>query len=103
MGQASSLLEGTTFGKPIDIFKQNHEAYAPIRIPMVIPFLGCLFGGTLYDLFIYTGPSPLNAHKFGVAGWRHEDWHVEENLDMDKEKRRQQSVATLDKTPTLIA
>ncbi|KAI9695523.1 MAG: hypothetical protein M1836_006440 [Candelina mexicana] len=28
-------------------------------IPMVIPFLGCAFGGLLYDLFIYTGESPV--------------------------------------------
>jgi len=28
---------------------------------MVAPFLGCLFGGLLYDVFIYTGPeSPIN-------------------------------------------
>ena len=24
-------------------------------IPMVAPFLGCLFGGWLYDVFIFTG------------------------------------------------
>lgn len=55
-------------------------------IPMVVPFLGCLTGGTLYDLFIYSGPSPMNAHKFGVAGWKHEDWTVEENLHLANEK-----------------
>ncbi|KAL1651851.1 glycerol channel [Didymella pomorum] len=35
-------------------------------IPMVAPFLGCAFGGFLYDLFIYTGPSPINTPWLGV-------------------------------------
>lgn len=28
-------------------------------IPMVAPFFGCLFGGWLYDVFIFTGMFPL--------------------------------------------
>jgi len=43
-------------------------------IPMVVPFLGCLLGGFLYDLLIYQGPSPVNAKNFGIFGWKHEDW-----------------------------
>ncbi|CAK7272665.1 glycerol channel [Sporothrix epigloea] len=35
-------------------------------IPMVMPFLGCLFGGFLYDTFIYTGPSPMNTPWLGL-------------------------------------
>lgn len=35
-------------------------------IPMVAPFCGCLFGGILYDIFIYTGPSPINTPYFGL-------------------------------------
>ncbi|KAF7185583.1 Glycerol uptake/efflux facilitator protein [Pseudocercospora fuligena] len=35
-------------------------------IPMVAPFCGCLFGGVLYDLCIYTGPSPINTPWFGL-------------------------------------
>lgn len=35
-------------------------------IPMVAPFLGCAFGGFLYDLFIYTGPSPVNTPWMGL-------------------------------------
>jgi len=27
---------------------------------MVAPFLGCLAGGCLYDLFIFTGDSPVH-------------------------------------------
>lgn len=34
---------------------------------MVIPFLGCLFGGFLYDVFIYTGESPINTPWFGLT------------------------------------
>jgi aquaglyceroporin related protein len=33
---------------------------------MVAPFLGCIFGGFLYDLFIYTGPSPVNTPWLGL-------------------------------------
>ncbi|KAM3513532.1 hypothetical protein MY11210_002819 [Beauveria gryllotalpidicola] len=35
-------------------------------IPIVAPFLGTLFGGFLYDVFIYTGPSPINSPWFGL-------------------------------------
>jgi aquaglyceroporin related protein len=36
-------------------------------IPMVAPFCGTLFGGFLYDSFIYTGPeSPVNTPWLGV-------------------------------------
>jgi aquaglyceroporin related protein len=33
---------------------------------MVAPFLGCAFGGFLYDLFIYTGHSPINSPWLGL-------------------------------------
>jgi len=35
-------------------------------IPMVSPFLGCLFGGWLYDVFIFTGDSPINTPWMGL-------------------------------------
>lgn len=36
-------------------------------IPIVAPFFGCLFGGFLYDVFIYTGPeSPINTPYMGL-------------------------------------
>lgn len=35
-------------------------------IPIVAPFCGCLFGGILYDVAIYTGPSPVNTPWFGL-------------------------------------
>ncbi|TWU72826.1 hypothetical protein ED733_001589 [Metarhizium rileyi] len=34
-------------------------------IPIVAPFLGCLAGGGLYDLFLYTGESPMNSPYLG--------------------------------------
>ena len=36
-------------------------------IPIVASFLGCTFGGFLYDVFIYTGPeSPINTPWLGL-------------------------------------
>ncbi|KAG9230369.1 aquaporin-like protein [Amylocarpus encephaloides] len=35
-------------------------------IPMVAPFLGCMFGGWLYDVFIFTGESPINTPWMGL-------------------------------------
>ncbi|KAK9250731.1 aquaporin-3 [Lipomyces tetrasporus] len=35
-------------------------------IPMVAPFFGCLFGGLLYDTFIFTGESPINTPWMGL-------------------------------------
>jgi aquaglyceroporin related protein, other eukaryote len=34
-------------------------------VPMVAPFCGCLFGGWLYDLFLFTGVSPVNTPYLG--------------------------------------
>jgi len=35
-------------------------------IPMVAPFFGCLFGGWLYDVFLFTGDSPINTPWMGL-------------------------------------
>jgi len=35
-------------------------------IPMIAPFIGCTFGGFLYDTLIYTGESPINTPWMGV-------------------------------------
>ncbi|KAF2840066.1 aquaporin [Patellaria atrata CBS 101060] len=35
-------------------------------VPMVAPFLGCAFGGFLYDVFVYTGESPINTPWLGM-------------------------------------
>jgi aquaglyceroporin related protein len=33
---------------------------------MVSPFFGCLFGGWLYDTFLFTGESPINTPWMGL-------------------------------------
>lgn len=47
----------------------GHEVWSAGRyyfwIPMVAPFFGCLFGGWLYDVFIFTGDSPINTPWWG--------------------------------------
>ncbi|KAH7019613.1 aquaporin-like protein [Ilyonectria destructans] len=35
-------------------------------VPVIAPFMGCVFGGFLYDAFIYTGESPINAPFLGL-------------------------------------
>jgi len=37
-----------------------------LKIPMVSPFFGCLFGGFLYDVFLFTGESPINTPWIGL-------------------------------------
>jgi len=52
------------------ILGYGHEVWSAgnyyFWIPMVAPFLGCTFGGFLYDLFIYTGESPINTPWLGI-------------------------------------
>lgn len=33
---------------------------------MVAPFCGCFFGALIYDIMVYTGPSPVNTPWFGL-------------------------------------
>ncbi|CAM1501346.1 Fc.00g105080.m01.CDS01 [Cosmosporella sp. VM-42] len=35
-------------------------------IPMVSPFFGCVFGGFLYDVFMFSGESPINTPFLGL-------------------------------------
>jgi len=35
-------------------------------VPMICPFIGCTFGGFLYDVLIYTGKSPINTPWLGI-------------------------------------
>ncbi|KAJ5168891.1 Aquaporin-3 [Penicillium canariense] len=49
----------------------GHEVWAAgnyyFWVPMVAPFLGCTFGGWVYDVFLYTGPdSPVNTPWMGI-------------------------------------
>lgn len=53
---------------PID--DEDVDAKKSEQIPMVAPFLGCAFGAFLYDVFIYTGPSPVNTPWMGLKQLR---------------------------------
>ena len=55
-------------------------------IPMVAPFLGTLFGGFLDDVFIYTGPSPINTPYFGLAKLFRPKDAVKERLEGQKKE-----------------
>lgn len=74
-------------------------------IPMVAPFLGCLFGGVLYDVFIFTGerhgciwllssaeltsnagPSPINTPWFGMKELIRPRRAVEERLRQQRKE-----------------
>jgi len=44
---------------------------------MVAPFFGCTLGGFLYDVFIYTGESPINTPWMGFRRFtrlRRSEW-----------------------------
>lgn len=56
-----------------------------MQIPMVAPFGGCVFGGILYDLFIYTGPSPVNTAMFGLQELVHPKKAIKERIREQKE------------------
>ncbi|KIW39099.1 uncharacterized protein PV06_08910 [Exophiala oligosperma] len=48
-------------------------------VPMVAPFFGCTFGGFLYDVFLFTGESPINTEALGLARllpkrWNRKTW-----------------------------
>jgi aquaglyceroporin related protein len=51
-------------GYPSDVWSAGGYYF---WIPMVAPFCGTAFGGFLYDVFIYTGPSPINTPLMGLS------------------------------------
>jgi hypothetical protein len=56
------------------------------RIPMVAPFCGCAFGGLLYDVFIYTGPCPINTEWLGLKDIIHPRHAIEERIRAQKKE-----------------
>lgn len=50
----------------LPLCKQLAVADYALQIPMVAPFFGTAFGGFLYDVFLYTGNSPINSSMLGV-------------------------------------
>lgn len=55
-------------------------------IPMVAPFAGCLFGGILYDLFIYTGPTPINTPWFGLKEFLNPKASIADRVKLQQEQ-----------------
>jgi len=53
---------------------------------MVAPFCGCVFGGILYDLFIYTGESPINTAMFGLQELVHPRKAIRARIREQKEQ-----------------
>jgi aquaglyceroporin related protein len=53
---------------------------------MVAPFCGCAFGGLLYDMFIYTGPCPLNTEWLGFKDIIHPRRAVEERIRVQRKE-----------------
>jgi aquaglyceroporin related protein len=54
---------------------------------MVAPFLGCLFGGFLYDTFVFTGKTPINSPVLGLKRFfnpRREVWSNTFSKDTEK-------------------
>lgn len=51
----------------LPLCKQLAVADHALQIPMVAPFFGTAFGGFLYDVFLYTGNSPINTPMLGVT------------------------------------
>lgn len=40
-----------------------------LQIPVFVPFFACFFGALTYDIFIYTGDSPLNNGSWSLANF----------------------------------
>lgn len=57
-------------------------------VPIVAPFCGCVVGGFLYDLFIYTGESPINTPWMGLKKLINPKQTISDRL----EHQRQQSI-----------
>lgn len=55
-------------------------------VPTFVPFIACIFGAWMYDVFIYTGPSPVNTPYLGLGQlW----WNIRGKLrkkDKDEEE-----------------
>jgi len=59
---------------------------------MVAPFCGCLFGGWLYDVLIYTGPSPVNTPWFGLKYIIRPDQGCKARREAERKKREEGTV-----------
>ncbi|CDR42089.1 CYFA0S08e03488g1_1 [Cyberlindnera fabianii] len=80
-------LAALTVGYGTDMFTAYHHYF---WVPMIIPVIGCLLGGFIYDFFIYQGlDSPLNQPDLGykktieeVRGFRMH--HMRPDFDVEQ-------------------
>jgi len=59
------------------------------QMPLILPFIGAIFGGFLYDLFVFTGPSPINARGLGFYKLFH--MSDQKRNKRDRERQREDS------------
>jgi aquaglyceroporin related protein len=52
---------------------------------MVSPFFGCVFGGFLYDLLMFTGESPINEEYMGLG-------HIIPGLSSEHKEKTERSL-----------
>jgi len=55
-------------------------------MPLILPFVGAIFGGFLYDLLVFTGPSPINTPYLGLRkvfrpDLKHQDRVIKQSED----------------------
>lgn len=55
-------------------------------MPLILPFIGAALGGFLYDLFVYTGPSPINAPWLGFKKFVDRDEQEYNKKTREKER-----------------
>jgi len=51
---------------------------------MVAPFFGCSFGAWLYDVFLFTGESPINTPAMGLKRFTQPRKEVWSNSAIDR-------------------
>ena len=89
MGVRFGVLEATIFGYQCECGSYNRGCTVQslmLTYSRVSPFLGCLFGGILYDVFIYTGPSPINTPYFGLAELINPKKAVEQRIEKQQKE-----------------
>jgi aquaglyceroporin related protein, other eukaryote len=62
---------------------------------MIAPFLGCTFGGFIYDLLIFTGQSPINTPWMGLKRIV--------RPDLTKKRRRMKQKAAAEKQGEVVS
>lgn len=61
-------------------------------IPLLMPFVGAVAGSFLYDMVVFTGPSPVNSPWLGLK--RFVDRSIERQNALDRERQRKSDNTT---------